>query len=177
MIILISGDRLSGKSSLASLLAELFGIPAIVNTDAFYEILQVVDPKYQENQIQTYDEICQSMQPLIVDQIRRRVQQNKSAIFEGVHISPFLYQNIGISSQLILVKIFVETDDFLRKKVSEMVKENPKFQESESIPFSLTPEILADFSLVSNNSDYGVYGALNQARNLILNEMCRCKNF
>lgn len=99
MIILISGTKCTGKSSLATILAERLNLPGVLKTDLIYDILSSsLGIIKSENSvfetlnssttdlIEKYDMECKSIERALKGNIRKTITEGKSIILEGNHI-------------------------------------------------------------------------------------------
>jgi 2-phosphoglycerate kinase len=116
LIILISGPAASGKSTIATLLARSFGIPAVINTDSYWDVLRFYN--VEDNSL-NFEQSARKLKPHIIEQIKRRIKQRKSIIIEGSHIQPLLYsqdiQQLQGYENSLIVPITVKTDPKLQE--------------------------------------------------------------
>jgi hypothetical protein len=125
IIILIGGPPKSGKSTLASLLARTFGIPAIINTDVMWEVLELFQQVIEEPTSQdTKTNQSDQLQVHIMSQVHKRIDQKKSAIIEGSHIVPELFEeNIQDVNKIIpVIPLFISTSQGFQRVVRERME-------------------------------------------------------
>ncbi|ORX83545.1 hypothetical protein BCR32DRAFT_291945 [Anaeromyces robustus] len=104
MIILISGPRCVGKSTLATKLAERLNLPNIVKTDAVYDLMCSIfkiseedrEPIWYKNYstdelLEKYENDCKLVKRGLEADIKKAFTEGKSIIIEGTHVTHYLY--------------------------------------------------------------------------------------
>jgi len=104
MIILISGPRCVGKSTLATKLAERLNLPNIVKTDYVYDLMCSIfnvpeeerEPLWYRNcstdeLLEKYEKDCELVKKGLEADIKKAFTEGKSIIIEGTHVNHTLY--------------------------------------------------------------------------------------
>ncbi|ORY66896.1 hypothetical protein LY90DRAFT_667826 [Neocallimastix californiae] len=104
LIILISGPRCVGKSTLATKLAERLNLPNIVKTDYVYDLMCSIfnvpeedrEPIWYRNcstdeLLEKYEKNCELVKKGLEADIKKAFTEGKSIIIEGTHVNHILY--------------------------------------------------------------------------------------
>ncbi|ORX45390.1 hypothetical protein BCR36DRAFT_299665 [Piromyces finnis] len=107
MIILISGPRCVGKSTLATKLAERLNLPNIVKTDMVYDLMCSIfsisdedrEPIWYKNcstdeLLEKYEKDCELVKKGLEVDIKKAFTEGKSIIIEGIHVNHKLYDYV-----------------------------------------------------------------------------------
>jgi len=107
LIILISGTRCIGKSTLATLLAERLNMSSVIQTNIVYELMNdmantpistepICFRRYSDKSklLEQFKRECQVVRKGVSADIQKCLTEGKSMIIEGFHLDPSLYFDI-----------------------------------------------------------------------------------
>jgi len=176
MIILVGGPPKSGKSTAANMIARIFGIPAVINTDVVLEVLGLYEQidLGQEAKSDAFYDLCLRLRPHIVDQIEKRIEQMKPAVVEGVHLLPELYDDalVKIAASVPVAAIVIKTEEEFQDIVAERLElSNEETENIARLNTQWASSNLGQFLFVDNSFMHSLEETLESTRLVILKHL------